>query len=58
MFSAVIFSRYMSRSGIEGSYGSSIFSFLRSLHTLLHKGYTSLHYHRQCRMVSFLHMAL
>jgi hypothetical protein len=45
---------YIPKSGIAGSYGRSMFSFLSSLQIFFQSGCTTLHSHQQCKSVPFL----
>jgi hypothetical protein len=44
---------YIPKSGIAGSNGRSMFSFLSSLQIFFQSGCTSLHSHQQCKRVAF-----
>ena len=48
-----VFFKFLPRIGFVGSYGSSVFSVLRNLYTIIHTGYINLQSHQQRSRVPF-----
>ena len=51
-YCSIVLFRHIPRSGTARPYGSSSFSFLRTLHTTFQSGCTKLQSHQQCKRTS------
>ena len=57
-FETTCFCEYMTKSGIAGFYGNSIFNFLRNVHTVLHGDYQFTSHQQHLLFINCLMMAI